>query len=60
VAGHWGRADEGVWEVRGGGALRLLEFMCWVALDRGLRLADKRPSRRTGRLAEGRDAVYEE
>jgi GH15 family glucan-1,4-alpha-glucosidase len=40
---NWQRADEGIWEVRGG----MHEFiysrvMCWVALDRALRLADKR------------------
>jgi GH15 family glucan-1,4-alpha-glucosidase len=62
VAGNWGREDEGVWEVRGGRRHFLYsKFMCWVALDRGLRLADKRsfPADRAGWL-KARDAIYEE
>lgn len=62
VAGNWGRPDEGVWEVRGGRQNFVYsKFMCWVALDRGLRLADKRsfPADRTSWL-KARDAVYEE
>src|SRR5499433_2168765 len=62
VAGNWGRPDEGVWEVRGGRRHFVYsKFMCWVALDRGLRLADKRsfPADRAAWLA-ARDAVYEE
>jgi GH15 family glucan-1,4-alpha-glucosidase len=43
VAVNWTREDEGVWEVRGGRRHFVYsKFMCWVALDRGLRLADKR------------------
>jgi GH15 family glucan-1,4-alpha-glucosidase len=38
VAGNWGREDEGVWGVRGGRRHFVYsKFMCWVALDRGLR-----------------------
>jgi GH15 family glucan-1,4-alpha-glucosidase len=62
VAGNWGREDEGVWEVRGGRRHFVYsKFMCWVALDRGLRLADKRsfPADRATWL-KARDAVYEE
>jgi GH15 family glucan-1,4-alpha-glucosidase len=62
VAGNWGREDEGVWEVRGGRRHFVYsKFMCWVALDRGLRLADKRsfPADRAAWL-KARDAVYEE
>jgi GH15 family glucan-1,4-alpha-glucosidase len=62
VAGNWGRPDEGVWEVRGGRQQFVYsKFMCWVALDRGLRLADKRsfPANRTAWL-QARDAVYED
>jgi GH15 family glucan-1,4-alpha-glucosidase len=45
VCDNWQRPDEGIWEVRGG----MREFlysrlMCWVALDRGIRLAQKRSS----------------
>jgi GH15 family glucan-1,4-alpha-glucosidase len=62
VAGNWGREDEGVWEVRGGRRHFVYsKFMCWVALDRGLRLADKRsfPADRAAWF-KARDAVYEE
>ncbi|MBI4496890.1 MAG: glycoside hydrolase family 15 protein [Chloroflexi bacterium] len=40
VADHWGEPDSGIWEVRGGPQHFLhSKVMCWVALDRGLRLA---------------------
>src|SRR5215469_5869268 len=43
VCDHWQEPDEGIWEVRGGKHEFLYSrVMCWVAIDRGLRLADKR------------------
>ncbi len=43
VADHWQQPDDGIWEVRGGRKNFLFSrVMCWVALDRGLRLARKR------------------
>jgi len=43
LAKNWQRADEGIWEVRGGAREFLhSRFMCWVAFDRALRLAQKR------------------
>ena len=43
VCDNWAREDEGIWEVRGGRRHFVFSrLMCWVALDRGLRLADKR------------------
>ncbi len=43
VRGNWQRQDEGIWEVRGGRQEFLYSrLMCWVALDRGIRLAQKR------------------
>ncbi len=62
VAGHWQEPDDGVWEVRGGARHFVYsKLMCWVALDRGLRLADKRsfPADRE-RWLRNRDAIYEE
>ena len=59
---NWRREDEGIWEVRGGRRHFVYsKFMCWVALDRGLRLADKRsfPADRA-RWLKVRDAIYEE
>jgi len=43
VAKNWQREDEGIWEVRGGRRHFVFsKLMCWVAMDRGLRLADQR------------------
>jgi GH15 family glucan-1,4-alpha-glucosidase len=43
VCANWQRPDEGIWEVRGGRHEFLYSrVMCWVAIDRGLRLAEKR------------------
>ena len=61
VLANWGQPDEGIWEVRGGRQQFVYsKLMCWVALDRGLRLADKRsfPANRVVWLRE-RDAIYE-
>jgi GH15 family glucan-1,4-alpha-glucosidase len=59
---NWNREDEGVWEVRGGRRHFVYsKVMSWVALDRSLRLADKRsfPADRP-RWLKVRDAIYEE
>ena len=61
VAYNWQSADEGIWEVRGGRQQFVFsKLMSWVALDRGLRLAEKRsfPANRDVWLRE-RDAIYE-
>jgi GH15 family glucan-1,4-alpha-glucosidase len=62
VCDNWRQEDEGIWEVRGGRRHFVYsKFQAWVAIDRGLRLADKRsfPADRAKWLA-ARDAVYEE
>jgi GH15 family glucan-1,4-alpha-glucosidase len=62
VCGNWRRADEGIWETRGGRQHFVYsKLMCWVALDRGQRLADKRsfPSEASRWRAE-RDSINEE
>jgi len=42
VSENWSRPDEGIWEVRGGAKPFLnSRVACWVALDRGLRLASR-------------------
>jgi GH15 family glucan-1,4-alpha-glucosidase len=59
---NWRRDDDSIWEVRGGQRPFVYsKFMCWVAIDRGLRLADKRsfPADRPRWLAV-RDEIYEE
>ncbi|HKW11072.1 MAG TPA: glycoside hydrolase family 15 protein [Gemmatimonadaceae bacterium] len=43
VCRHWQRTDQGIWEVRGDGQEFLYSrVMCWVAVDRALRLAGRR------------------
>ena len=62
VADNWQRQDEGIWEVRGGQQHFVYsKLMCWVALDRALRLADRRsfPADRE-RWHQVRDQIYEE
>jgi GH15 family glucan-1,4-alpha-glucosidase len=62
VCDNWQRKDEGVWEVRGGQQHFIYsKLMCWVAVDRGIRLADKRsfPADRD-RWLKVRDQIYEE
>lgn len=60
VCENWRRPDAGIWEMRGGNRHFVYsKLMSWVALDRGLRLAEKRslPADRTG-WYEARDAIY--
>ncbi len=62
VCDNWQRQDQGIWEVRGGPQHFVYsKLMCWVALDRGIRLASKRsfPADRD-RWLEARDQIYEE
>ncbi|GAA5870661.1 hypothetical protein JCM1840_006769 [Sporobolomyces johnsonii] len=59
----WCQPDLSIWEVRGEKQNFLYsKIMCWVAVDRGLRLADKRslPYPRRNKWLETRDAIYEE
>jgi GH15 family glucan-1,4-alpha-glucosidase len=62
LCNNWQRPDDGIWEVRGGSRHFVYsKFMSWVALDRSLRLADKRsfPANRA-RWLRVRDEIYEE
>ena len=60
VTEHWHLKDEGIWEVRGGQQEFLYSrLMCWVALDRGIRLARRRSfPAPLDRWYEVRDAIY--
>ena len=62
VCDNWQRADEGIWEVRGGRQHFVYsKLMSWVAVDRGLRLADKRSFPADWeRWMKCRDTIYEE
>jgi len=59
---NWQRPDAGIWEMRNRGEHFVYSrIMNWVALDRGIRLADKRalPADRAKWIGE-RDRIYEE
>jgi GH15 family glucan-1,4-alpha-glucosidase len=62
VCANWERPDEGIWEVRGG----MKEFlnsrvMCWVAIDRGIRLALKRSfPAPLPKWIQARDRIYQD
>jgi GH15 family glucan-1,4-alpha-glucosidase len=60
VAEHWQEPDEGIWEVRGGRQEFLYSrLMCWVALDRAVRIAWNRSFPGTvDRWVAARDAVF--
>jgi GH15 family glucan-1,4-alpha-glucosidase len=62
VCENWHRPDEGIWEVRSARQHFVYsKLMCWVALDRAVRLADKRsfPADRA-RWQGCRDQIYED
>ncbi|GAA3771727.1 glycoside hydrolase family 15 protein [Streptomyces phyllanthi] len=60
VCDHWDQPDEGVWETRGGRKNFLYSrLMCWVALERAIRMAHRRglPAD-LPRWREHRDRIY--
>jgi GH15 family glucan-1,4-alpha-glucosidase len=62
VSENWQNPDEGIWEMRNRREHFVYsKLMNWVALDRGVRLADKRsfPANRE-RWIRDRDKIYEE
>jgi GH15 family glucan-1,4-alpha-glucosidase len=60
VAENWDQPEEGIWETRGGRKdFTYGRFQCWVALDRGIRLAERHG--RPGKIALWsieRDRIY--
>jgi len=62
VCDHWHLPDEGIWEVRGGRREFLYSrLMCWVAIDRGIRLAQTRSfPAPLQRWFEVRNTIYNE
>lgn len=60
VCENWRQPDEGIWEVRGGAREFLYSrVMCWVAVDRGIRLAQKRSfPAPLSRWMQIRDEIY--
>ncbi|MCF7803454.1 MAG: glycoside hydrolase family 15 protein [Candidatus Marinimicrobia bacterium] len=62
IADNWKQEDEGIWETRGGRKHFVFsKLMSWVALDRALRLANKRsfPADRN-KWEKVRDEIYED
>jgi GH15 family glucan-1,4-alpha-glucosidase len=62
VVDNWDRKDRGIWEFRGQDEHFVYsKLMCWVALDRGIRLADKRsfPADHE-RWRKARDKIYQQ
>ena len=60
VCENWDQADDGIWETRGGRKdFSYSRLMCWVALERALRVATQRglPADR-GRWGHQRDLIY--
>ena len=62
VCDNWDTPEEGIWETRGGRQnFTYGRFMCWVALDRGIRLAALRGRPASiVRWRDQRDAIYEQ
>jgi GH15 family glucan-1,4-alpha-glucosidase len=62
VCDNWQQPDEGIWEVRTGRQEFVFSrLMCWVALDRGLRLSEKRSlPTDNARWRDVRNEIYED
>ena len=62
VCDNWDQPEEGIWETRGGRQdFTYGRFMCWIALDRGIRLAESRGRPASiPRWTEERDKIYEQ
>ena len=60
VCDHWREKDEGIWEVRGERREFLYSrVMCWVAIDRAIRLANRRSFPAPfSRWYDVRDTIY--
>ena len=62
LADNWDQDEEGIWETRGGRQpFTYGRVMCWVAFDRGLRMAEEHglPADRE-RWTQARDRIYEQ
>jgi len=63
ICNNWKREDQGIWAMRSKKQHFVhSKLMCWVALDRGLRLASKRsfPNDQIKGWLETRDKIFEE
>jgi alpha,alpha-trehalase len=61
AAEHWREPDRGIWEVRGEPKhFTVSKVMCWVALDRGAKLAELRGDERAERWRAAADEIHAE
>jgi GH15 family glucan-1,4-alpha-glucosidase len=60
LSDHWQEPDHGIWEVRNGPRqFTYSRLMCWVALDRAIRISVRRAlPANLARWARERDAIY--
>jgi GH15 family glucan-1,4-alpha-glucosidase len=59
VCEHWREPDNSIWEVRGGPHEFLYSrLMCWVAIDRALRIAMDKVGRLNDRWQSAREEIY--
>jgi GH15 family glucan-1,4-alpha-glucosidase len=59
LAQNWDQPDEGIWEVRGGRKEFLYSrLMCWVALDRAIKIATRRSFPLDATWQKERDKIY--
>ncbi|WP_114778652.1 glycoside hydrolase family 15 protein [Botryobacter ruber] len=59
VCDNWHREDEGIWEVRGGKQHFLYSrLMCWVAIDRAMKIATHHSFPLPSRWEEERDKIF--
>jgi GH15 family glucan-1,4-alpha-glucosidase len=59
VCDNWQREDEGIWEVRGGKKHFLYSrMMCWVAIDRAMKIAVQHSYPLPGRWRQERDKIF--
>lgn len=59
LCGNWNQPDEGIWEVRGGKQHFLYSrLLCWVALDRAIKIAEVRSFPLNSEWRIQRDIIY--
>jgi GH15 family glucan-1,4-alpha-glucosidase len=59
LSSNWRQPDEGIWEVRGGKKDFLYSrLLCWVALDRAIKIADSRSFPQNEKWKLERDRIY--
>lgn len=60
VCDHWKQKDHGIWEVRGEKKEFLYSrMMCWVAIDRGMKIAKSHSYPLSSRWRQERDQIFQ-